>query len=109
MKFITLGFKEDGSTVLLAGAEIAPSEQRKAVDGYRRNGLPEGIVKAEIWQRNKTKVAVRPQPAAAEVEAPGAPSEEQEQKPEDKQPKPDKPTRGNKSAKPADQEEDPLK
>ncbi len=50
----------DGTTELLHGPDVPPSEQRADVQNMRNRGLPKGVVRAEIWERKCVKLAVPP-------------------------------------------------
>ncbi|MDB6172031.1 MAG: hypothetical protein JWL59_1342 [Chthoniobacteraceae bacterium] len=94
MKTATILFTDKGKPVLLFGPDTPFSQQRAAVQKFRNDGLPKGIVLAEIWERKKLKCAARP-PAPIEEVTVEAPKETKAPK-ESKQPIPPK-------AKPADE------
>ena len=77
MKFLTIAFDAKGKAKLLHGPEVPPAKQRKTVQGFRGTGLPDGVDRVEIWERNCIKVAVRqpelPLEAPAASEAQGEP------------------------------------
>lgn len=51
MTALTIGYTEAGKSKLLAGPEVHPNEQRDALAKYREEGLPKGIVRAEMWTK----------------------------------------------------------
>jgi hypothetical protein len=83
MKAITIAYKEDGTTEMLAGPEVLATDQRAKVRAYR-DELPEGVSRIEcrVLDGAKISIAARPEPTAEpEAETPKAPKAPKAPKP----------------------------